>query len=761
MVEERLIISHVRESDKEIQTNDEHQQGVAEMAESFAAEFGMGDFGKVMGLLHDKGKEKKAFQQHIIKESGMDSTIRIEGDYCHAYVGALLARKQYQTLASLLAYPIMGHHAGLYDYNDYDAVIEGKNIPTEVDTTELNLPLSTSKLKSIKPFECNHIIRMLFSCLVDADRLDTEAFMSPEQASLRKGKKTLQELEPLLEKHLAKLKCSIRENHKESNRVNIIRNQVQDECRKKAVCAPGFYSLTVPTGGGKTLSSLVWAINHAIHHGKRRIVIAIPYTSIIVQTAQVLRDIFGKENVLEHHSNVSYESFCDKDDNDENKLVQQMKLATENWDYPIIVTTNVQLFESMYSNKPTPCRKLHNLCNSVLILDEVQVLPTQYLQPIVNALKTYQRLFGLSVLFTTASQPVLEGKIEDAFSRIKLDGIDRITEIIPIEFDLHNKLRRVNLFFDDNKSSYDEIADRMVQYDRVLCIVNTRKTALEIYNRLPKDEHSLTIHLSRMMCQHHIRETIERIKSALNDSKYKIIRVVSTQLIEAGVDIDFPVVFRQEAGLDSIIQSAGRCNREGVIEKGDTYVFMLKETRLRGTLNLMNEARKDVMDIVEDKMSLDAIYKYFNKLYQSTPTFDKSNQEGYNMHEMLEDVMDEIPSTRNAMPSIDFLFKMAANNFHLIDDDSIGVVVPYVTDEEKKKGCKPYIEKLIEELKTAVLSYRLMKELGPYMINIKEHDYNVLEGYLIKVNGVNVLDYEYMYSQETGLRMSFDEILIK
>ena len=152
----------------------------------------------------------------------------------------------------------------------------------------------------------------------------------------------------------------------------------------------------------------------------------------------------------------------------------------------------------------------------------------------------------------------------------------------------------------------------MVQYDRVLCIVNTRKTALEIYNRLPKDEHSLTIHLSRMMCQHHIRETIERIKSALNDSKYKIIRVVSTQLIEAGVDIDFPVVFRQEAGLDSIIQSAGRCNREGVIEKGDTYVFMLKETRLRGTLNLMNEARKDVMDIVEDKMSLDAIYKYFN-----------------------------------------------------------------------------------------------------------------------------------------------------
>ena len=206
-------------------------------------------------------------------------------------------------------------------------------------------------------------------------------------------------------------------------------------------------------------------MNHAIHHSKKRIVIAIPYTSIIVQTAQVLRDIFGKENVLEHHSNVSYESFCDKDDNDENKLVQQMKLATENWDYPIIVTTNVQLFESMYSNKPTPCRKLHNLCNSVLILDEVQVLPTQYLQPIVNALKTYQRLFGLSVLFTTASQPVLEGKHQGTIPRITLNGIDKITEIIPYDFDLHNKLRRVNLHFDEHQSSYDDIVS---QYNHLL-----------------------------------------------------------------------------------------------------------------------------------------------------------------------------------------------------------------------------------------------------------------------------------------------------
>lgn len=760
--EKEVVISHVRQFDMEIQSNAEHQQGVAEKAKDFAAEFGMGEWGRVLGLLHDKGKEKKAFQQHIIKDSGKDPSVRVEGDYCHAYVGALLARDQYSNVASLLAYPIVGHHAGLYDYSDYDDVMEKKSIPSEIDTTELNISLSPSILKSIKPFECNHLIRMLFSCLVDADRLDTEEFMKPEQAELRGGKKTLQELAPLLEKDLSDKRSETMKKNKDKTIVNIVRDQVQEECWMKAECESGFYSLTVPTGGGKTLSSLLWAMKHAIYNGKRRIIIAIPYTSIIVQTAQILRDIFGPENVLEHHSNVSYEALCDREDNGEDNLALQMKLATENWDYPIIVTTNVQLFESMYSNKPTPCRKLHNLCNSVLILDEVQALPIQYLQPIVNALKTYQRLFGMSVLFTTASQPVLEGRHQGTIPRITFDGIDKITEIIPDGSDLHNKLRRVNLIFDENKSSYDEIADRMAQYDRVLCIVNTRKTALEIYNRLPKNAQSLTFHLSRMMCQLHIREAIDRIKVALNNDQCKVIRVVSTQLIEAGVDIDFPIVFREEAGLDSIIQSAGRCNREGAPEKGSTFVFMLKETRLRGTLNLMNEARKDMMDIVDDKLSPIAISKYFYKMYHSTPTFDKPNGEGYNMYEMLEEVMDYSPNAEGVMPSIDYRFKMAANSFHLIDDDSIGVVVHYVTDDEKKKECKPHIESLIEELKNNGLSYSLMRELGQYMINIKKSDNNKLNGFLREYNGVNVLDqcYKSMYSPEVGLTLPIDDILI-
>ena len=249
--------------------------------------------------------------------------------------------------------------------------------------------------------QINHLVRVLFSCLVDADYLDTEKFMNVSSASQRGHHKKLSELQILLEDHFCKLN-----NNSEDSTVNVIRRCVQEQCIKMSSGENGFYSLTVPTGGGKTLSSLLWAMRHAVCNGQKRIIIAIPYTSIIVQTASVLKSIFGEENVLEHHSQFTIDSIIDKD------IRLKAKLASENWDYPIVVTTNVQLFESMFSNKPSDCRKLHNIANSVIILDEVQTLPTDYLQPIVDALKSYQRMFGISVLFTTASQPVLSGLIE-------------------------------------------------------------------------------------------------------------------------------------------------------------------------------------------------------------------------------------------------------------------------------------------------------------------------------------------------------------
>lgn len=259
---------------------------------------------------------------------------------------------------------------------------------------------------------------MLYSCLVDADYLDTEHFMLPEQFRLRGGKSTVEELLLKLEVYLSNLKRNV-----SNTEINRIRNEVQQYCIDASEDDVDFYSLTVPTGGGKTLSSVLWALRHANKNGLRRIIIAIPYTSIITQTAATLRNIFGDENVLEHHSNVNLM--------DENEGSQRLKLATENWDYPIVVTTNVQLFESLFSNKPSDCRKLHNIVNSVLILDEVQTLPMGFLQPIVDTLDTLKRVFNVSILFTTASQPVLNGRIEGTNPLVGFDALPQIKEIVP------------------------------------------------------------------------------------------------------------------------------------------------------------------------------------------------------------------------------------------------------------------------------------------------------------------------------------------
>ena len=692
MESKEIIISHVRPDDFAVQTNEEHQLGVARLAGEFASAFGMKDYGVLLGLLHDKGKEQDDFQTYIKKVSGLCPELIVRNHPNHAYVGALLAKKLYPPFTPFLAYPILGHHAGLYDYDEYETILKDSRIPTDVDDSRLKVKLAPPVFNaSPQLYEMNHLIRLLFSCLVDADYLDTEHFMKEEQSQLRGGKPSLAALKPLLDAYLEEL------SRKPATPVNLIRNEVQRACLDAAEGEPGFYSLTVPTGGGKTLSSLVWAVNHALKYGKRRIIIAIPYTSIIVQTAQVLRDIFGAENVLEHHSNISFEVLADFQGENATNASMQMKLATENWDYPIVVTTNVQLFESLYASRPSQCRKLHNICNSVLILDEVQTLPTDYLQPIINALKTYQRQLGVSVLFTTASQPVLVGNHRGCNPSVKLEGIDKVTEIIPADFRLHERLRRVNLHFDDVVSSYDDMARRISQFDRVLCVVNTRRDAAEIYNRLPKVDGELTIHLSRMMCPEHVAETIVKLKEALRDVGQKVIRVISTQLIEAGVDIDFPVVFRQEAGLDSVLQAAGRCNREGNIPLGDTYVFRLEKPLPPGFMSRTNSARIDMMDAVEDKFSPEAMTAYFGMLYGKVSTFDKSR-----MAERLE-------------ASTDFLFRTASEEFHLIDDNATSVIVNW-------RNGMDFVERLKEEGP----SYSLMKRLAQYSVNVRQNDLKLL-----------------------------------
>jgi len=613
------FIAHVRENDKAIQSLDSHQEGVAKRAKQYADEFGFGELAYNIGMLHDKGKEQKEWQNYIKKVSGLEENAKFNEHVNHAYVGALIAKKIYPQIYPLLAYPILGHHAGLHDYIDYEAVFNDKTIPNDVITPDKTADLAIpSTIADFGNIGCHHLFRMLYSCLVDADYLDTEEFMDERTYNLRGRKSSIEELWDKLKTYLDNLKEKSEENHLP---INDLRNDIQHSCYENAESAPGFYSLTVPTGGGKTLSSLVWAIRHAIKYNKKRIIIAIPYTSIIVQTAEILRTIFGEENVLEHHSNVDYSSYDNNESPDINKL--RNRLATENWDYPIIITTNVQLFESMFSNKPSVCRKLHNIVNSILILDEAQMLPIDFLQPIIDSLKVYQKSFGVSVLFTTASMPALKDDVV-RYGKTMLRGIGTIQEIVPDEMNLTEKLKRVDLhFIDKEQLSYDEVAEKLMRHKKVLCIVNTRKDAQEIFTRLPKE--GKTYHLSRMMCSKHINDVLERIKKDLNNNE-DIIRVVSTQLVEAGVDIDFPVVFRQEAGLDSILQSAGRCNRNGKLAPslGQVFVFALDKPLPKGYISHSNNSRKNMVNTTE-WFGKDAICEYFLQLYSRINSFDTIN----------------------------------------------------------------------------------------------------------------------------------------
>ena len=704
-----------------IQSNEEHLEGVAKLAESFANEFGMGSWGRVLGLLHDKGKEQKTFQEYIMKNSGFRPELRVSGEHYHAFVGGLLAKSIYGNGSkSLLCNQIMSHHSGLHDYCDIEDTLK-KNIPSDVNRCVEKIPLnrppfSFSTIKGCKGMtpDANHLSRMLFSCLVDADYLDTELFMDEESARKRMNDIKLEALLPLFEAYIDSL-----QRGSTMSEVNTIRRQVQERCVSMSDVEKGFYSLTVPTGGGKTLSSLVWALRHAIHNGMKRIIIAIPYTSIIVQTASILKQIFGEEAVLEHHSNFDPQSLTSKD------MQHKAKLATENWNYPIVVTTNVQLFESMFSNKPSDCRKLHNITNSVIILDEVQTLPTDFLQPIVDALKSYQRMFGISVLFTTASQPVLSGLIEGCNPKAAFQGIDHITEIIPNEYALHDKLRRVCLEIDDTGSTYDEIAKRLSRHDRVLCIVNTRNDAREIYERLPKE--GLTIHLSRMMCPRHVAKAIQEIKQALSDNSETVIRVVATQLIEAGVDIDFPVVYRQEAGLDSILQAAGRCNREGRLDMATTYVFSIaKEHILHGSIKDANNARLNMTN-VNDWFAPKTMTEYFRQLYCRKETFDQKDIK-----------------TLLYKPA-EMCFEEASKEFRLIEEVGKTVVVNMGDSME-----------LIERIKSDGISYSLMKQLSQYCVNIHDRDFQKLKSYGAVeevIEGINVVNDRAQYDENIGLRL--------
>ena len=546
----------------------EHLNKTALIASSFGINEAICDWFKITGLLHDFGKYQPAFQTYLT-EGGR------RGSVPHAVWGAGYARI---LKMDEISFAIDGHHKGIpnkadlkidteefkrKEIKDFDSIV--KVFLQDNGLSEHNLTTTTLTFQNLQK---ELFIRWLFSALTDADWLNTESHFNFDLSQYR-GARSL-----LIDEMINKLDVAISSKSKDGE-INRLRNQVREDVLKKADHADGFFSLNLPTGMGKTLISVSWALKHAKANNLKRILIVLPYTNIIDQTATILKEIFGDEWVLEHHSAYNEDIPANEaNENELNVIQKQKELACENWDYPIIVTTTVQFFESLFSNRPSKCRKIHNLAESVVIFDEVQTFPKEILLPTISMLKNVKELMGTSFLFCTATQPAFE-------KREKFDGIETIMPLIDNPSEIFEKTRRVEFrFLQDLKPvQLDTLLDTASKANgSVLAIFNTKKAAYNFFEIIKKSNYGeKAYHLSTAMCPAHRKFIIKQIRSDLKNGN-KII-VSSTQLIEAGVDFDFPCVMRAMAPLESIIQSAGRCNRENKLpEYGKVYLFQLEDS---------------------------------------------------------------------------------------------------------------------------------------------------------------------------------------
>ncbi|MGE5622770.1 MAG: CRISPR-associated helicase Cas3', partial [Bacillota bacterium] len=594
------------------------------------------------------------------------------------------------------AYLIAGHHAGLNNwFSGLNERLASTDSRIEFDESLaacppadiLNAGTFVPDLRAIPGGKDGFAlwVRMLFSCLVDADFLDTERYMDADRAARRNEWPGIDELLELFDRYM-----SSRMREAAPTPVNRLRARVLRECREKAQAAPGLFSLTVPTGGGKTLSSLAFALEHARRYAKRRIIYVIPYTSIIEQTADVFRNIFG-DAVVEHHSN------AEADPDREN---HKSRLACENWDAPIVVTTNIQFFESLFAARTSRCRKLHNIVDSVVILDEAQLFPPEFLQPILDALNLLTSHYGVSAILSTATQPALASR-SYFDEKNNLRGLDNVREIVSDPDALYTALERVKVRLPTDwaaQTSWNALAEELAERDSVLAIVNRRQDARELWQRMPEG----TLHLSALMCGEHRSHTIRQLKARLKAGIPT--RVVSTQLVEAGVDVDFPVVYRALAGLDSIAQAAGRCNREGRLAEqgklGEVVVFIPPQPAPPGLLRKGEDACRSVLHAYSGNPLERALFaRYFEKLYHACEL------DAYGIHELLK--VDGQTLAVN--------FRTAADRFRLIqDEDSAAVIVRY----RGADGNDDTIDMWLNTLRKDGPERWLMRKLQRYTVTI-------------------------------------------
>lgn len=765
------FLAHIRSDDGRLVAHrlEDHLIDVSKLAADFAAEFGAAPWAALAGIWHDLGKYREGFQRYIRQCGDPDAHIegRVAGpEKTHSAAGALWAQDYLaevdkgrgKIVARVLAYLIAGHHAGLDNwfgglherFNREDTIKEKCDalavaIPDAILKPSAGLP----DLNAIRSDQKDNIpgrfalwVRMLFSCLVDADFLDTEQFMSQGKAEARSGFMPVDELEKRLAERLALMAHEVAERGEAGSKVNLKRAEVLRACLAKAELPPGVFSLTVPTGGGKTLSSLAFALRHAVRHGKRRIVYAIPYTSIIEQTAGIFRGIFGDENVIEHHSNVEV---------DDTQETARSRLACENWDAPLIVTTNVQLLESLFASRTSRCRKLHNLVGSVIVLDEAQLLPVPYLQPVVDVLRLLVKDYGVTLVLCTATQPTLESRNGfDQARQLRGFAAGEIREIVDDVAGLYGALERVKVHLPADlktPSNWEQLAPQIAGHDAVLAVVGRRADARELYTRVKAEDRTGLWHLSGLMCAQHRSDTIADIKQALLARRQELatgqnpppIRVISTQLVEAGVDIDFPVVYRALAGLDSIAQAAGRCNREGRLAKGEVHIFVPPKPTPPGLLRMAEQATRILWEALPpdaDPMGVERFADFFRRLYGDADLDAK-----------------DVCNLLRVGKTGDANFRTAAERFRLIDEaEGATVFVRY-----KRNADDEAIDVLLNTLKKEGPQRWLLRKLQRYGVSIYQRDLQRLEGQgdIEPLGG----DFPGMYVQSFGNDVFYDRVL--
>lgn len=708
----------------------DHLENVAELCARFATAFDSAEAGKLIGLAHDLGKRDPAFQRYL----------RDGGQKCpHAYFGAKWLDEAIPTIGRLLAYTVAGHHAGLPDGLNNGC----SSLADQLSKEAKNLSVSKkcpNPMSLLPPFLSKGDnrgwwlwIKMLYSCLVDADWLDTESFVNPEKA--QKRPEHFDSLEALLTRfthHMENVSAKAAKTP-----VNLLRAQILSFALGKAKKAKGIYSLTVPTGGGKTLTSLGFALTHAVAHGMKKIIYVIPYSTIIEQTSQTLTNVLGGQNVLEHHAEAKWRE-------QKSEISNPLCQLTENWaGVPVVVTTNVQFFESLFSADSSRCRKIHNIVNSIIILDEAQKLPEDFLTPCAEALRLLIKNYGCTVLLCTATQPDLS-----------MFGLNPVTELMPDVPSLYNQLRRVDYHDLGKIEELDEVARRIAIYPSALCVVNSRQDAKDLFSYVaPLVGEENTFHLSTWMCPKHRQDTVAKIRHRL--SKEIPTYVVSTSLIEAGVDLDFPVVFRALAGIDSLAQAAGRCNREGRLEQ-DGQVFIFEKKPPRFLNKAFNEA-KQIGDFENSLHQAETFLRYFRGyINMRCDTGGKWLEKLWVNEDLAERTKNSDPFGEN------IAFREVGKHFHLIsEEDEVALFVPYNKQYKKRIRrvfAKGLTKQRLRQLRGACIRVFTKEAEALMSLSIPLKVRDLKSGQMVESPYRAVLDLKGLYSAKTGLNVHFETI---